>query len=1293
MAVSQLSVPRQRAHHRWGVGPSRNSSTRLLAALLFAAFLLLALSAFCVYNVPSGALAAGGGRRSGRGAARGGGQALLLYVPLFSGQDGDGGLATFVAGLTTHTPWMTPQPLLPVDVLLVASSPKGDISSSHTLGEHALRGAFAAAFPASTLFIHRLTAQQAVQYDRSRSSAGWTAGPNAVFYAVMAAGGAVYEQRTKQYSHVLQLETDCVLLRSGWLAALVAPVLDARRRHPHNQPAFLLSGALLGPGQCVYDDVAHSCGDVAAQADYVQRHINGNALYQLSPQLQAVFNHSLDVYPTWPFDLATWLSARDLSLTHLMVASPHAVNIASRIAPGTLHDPAQLVRGTRLHAGELVFAHVPLRMRLGALDAALAALVRSVPVTLTFVSASHLEYAAQWVASVAAAGVRNVLVVAFDEQSAGAVSAMAPPHFTVLVNHTTARGSTAFKSDAFLAAVNARHGVIVDLLAAGFSLFAVDVDCHVTGSYSAHLATLAPDTVFFASDAAAGVGYHHYGEPRPRYFLNAGLFYVPPGAIAPALALFKVLQATTGATGRADQDVLNDMVVCTALATCAYPATGTKLGLLDPVRFQNGANYFSKQWPSYAALTGALVVHNNWAEGVYAKRFRAQAAGLWRTTTQHLPVCASVAVLDTHLQLGGAAQSTGSVVATYLQFFAHVKQGGFVCAVVPGFAAPGNRTLPFDVLFDAAAVRNFTAAELYPALGHLQAGAAPVHWPGGQVEEAVLPDDLMLSPALMTTFHWLDDMIGSPRTCVDDLGRTVEQVAVAALQTDSLAAVLSAAAAARDLAHNRVFLAGAWRVAHPHIDALAPDVAVSASPRFFPPHERFSFGLGFVHGTTGDDPLFDALDLLLCRASQKAVRLEPGSVVAAAVAHGEQLLRAVAAHIPPAVLAEDLAVLGAMPLAQLQAALSQRLLFSLEPVANNGLSNVIGAAQTLAFLATTHALRGVASSAAGQLAFIMPPFQGQHLRPGCAPWGDIVNATAFYAALPHALPPSTLPLLHPRAALDGVLHGAQMAAAVGGATAADALLDGYPSVVTALVTAAAGRTYTRLFVSHDRAEALQLGGHVAAQPSHEYLGCTDTELRTAVAHVDPSSDVALPTVFRSYAFMLNDTRHVMFGAQWRAAFRANAAVEAKARGILEALPRPFACIHLRLKEEYLRAHGGAVHGNASVVLASFKAYLSAQRARKVTTFYAATDTNAAAALAPLVPPGAVLFTCADFGCAAEQAGEESGVGFVDRSVCAAADFFVGNIYSSYTLQICALRGDQACGDLFGRRIADGRLLM
>ena len=168
MAVSQHSAARQRAHHRWGVGPSRSSGGRLLSALLFSALLLLALSAFRLHTSPTVAHAAGGGRRGGRGAARGGGPSLLLYVPLFTGQDGDGGLATFVAGLTTHPPWATPQPLLPVDVLLLLSSPEGVNASTPTLGEHVLRGAFAAAFPASTLFIHRLPAQQAHQHQHAK---------------------------------------------------------------------------------------------------------------------------------------------------------------------------------------------------------------------------------------------------------------------------------------------------------------------------------------------------------------------------------------------------------------------------------------------------------------------------------------------------------------------------------------------------------------------------------------------------------------------------------------------------------------------------------------------------------------------------------------------------------------------------------------------------------------------------------------------------------------------------------------------------------------------------------------------------------------------------------------------------------------------------------------------------------------------------------------------------------------------------------------------------------------------
>ena len=1303
MAVSPHSSVWRRPHTRWSF---RSAVTRVVPALLLAALAGLAFSARRLQVALPAAHAAPGVRRSGDVAARGRTPSLLLYVPLFTatggGADGEHGLRSFVTSLTSQPLWAS-APLLPTDVLLVVTSAEAEARPS--VGEFALLGAFRAVSPTSHVFIHRMTEQtggrsgDVHRYDRSRSSAGWTNGPNTVFYSVMAAGGPVYEQHTRHYSHVLQLETDCVVLRPGWLSYLATPALGdtvSRPRHGHRPPRFLLSGALLGPRQCVYDDVARTCGDVAAQPDYVQRHINGNALYALSPQLQLLFNHSQADYPTWPFDLATWLSARDLGLTHLMLASPHVVNIAHRVDHAALASPAQLVRGTRVLPDKLVLAHVPLRMRMSGLEAVLAQLQCSVPVTVTFVSASHLEYASQWVRSTAEAGITNVLVVAFDRTTAEAVRGMAPADYAVLLNTTASHGgSTSFKSGDFLNLVNARHAVIVDLLAAGLSVFAVDVDCHVTRSYTAHLASLPADRVYFASDAPAGWGYHHYGERAARYFLNAGLFFVPQAAASPALALFTALRAHLAATGRADQDVLNDMVSCTALASCVYTATATKIGLLHPVLFPNGANYFAKQWPSPAALAGALVVHNNWADGLAAKRFRAQGAGLWAQQKQHLPPCASVCALTRNVSLGGdAGESTASGLATYLGFFAFVKQQACDCAVIPGFSAPGIRTLPFDVLFDHAAVANFTGADLYPSLAHLQAGAAPLNWSTGaqQLPDALPAGDLLLAQALMTTFRWLDHSVGSPRTCVDDMERTTEQVAVAALQPSSLASVLAAAKKAKGAAHPRVFLAGAWRVLHDLVDNEAPEVAVSASRRFFPPHERAAFGLGFVRGRTGDDPLFDVLDLLLCRASQSRVALEGGPTAAGS---REQLLRAVAAHIPPPVLAEDLAVLAAMPPGALRHALSGRLVFSLEPVANNGLSNVIGAAQTLAFLSTTTALSpGPGASSDRAVAFIMPPFQGQHLRRGSGPWGTVINATALYAAFPHALPPSTLPLLHPRAVLDALLGGSQVACCEGsGVPGAGAVVDRFPGVFAALVAASMGRTYTRLFVSHAHGEALLLGGHTAARPAHPYLGCTDGELHGAVAHVDPVSDVALPSVFRAYAFTLADSRHVRFGAQWRAAFVANEAMEAKAAGIVAALPRPYACIHLRLKQEYLAAHGGEVHGNSTAVLAALASFLAAQRARKVTTFYAATDTHAAALLAPLVPQGAALHTCQDFGCSAQGAGDDSARGFVDRSVCAAADVFAGNIYSSYTLHICALRGDQACVDLFGRRISDGRLLV
>jgi len=141
-----------------------------------------------------------------------------------------------------------------------------------------------------------------------------------------------------------------------------------------------------------------------------------------------------------------------------------------------------------------------------------------------------------------------------------------------------------------------------------------------------------------------------------------------------------------------------------------------------------------------------------------------------------------------------------------------------------------------------------------------------------------------------------------------------------------------------------------------------------------------------------------------------------------------------------------------------------------------------------------------------------------------------------------------------------------------------------------------------------------------------------------------------------------------------------------------AMPRPFACVHLRLLEEYLVHHADKVHGNRTRVLQALAGFVAEQAAAGTTAFYVATDSDLRSTLAAMPPP-ARFHTCFDHGCTAATFGADSVQGYVDLEVCAAADVFRGNTFSSYTLAVCGRRGDQECRDLFDRTIDDGRLLL
>ena len=1177
---------------------------------------------------------------------------VLIHVPAHH-QTTDREIRGFLRACFQHRPFLESAPVTPqFDVLLVLSGNASRFQAARLAG--ILQGTLR---PLNVSAVHvELLSLANDKSDRSRASADWTGGPNAAFYAVMHERGDIFARVTRRYDYVLQMETDVLTLAHGWLGTVLQPALEGAE--------FLISGASIAGARCVFDERERKCNPLAAEPDFVQRHINGNALYNVkSAQLQQLFNHSLEKYALWPFDLASWLSARDRYWLHLLRHAPSMVSVPHPISTTVVGHQVRV----DLAAG-VAFAHVPTRMRVPPLDAALCMLDTAKPVTLTFVSASHLSYFSNLLASLVAQAVENVLVVAFDQATFDAVRALAPARYQVLKNISSSSGSTAFKSAAFLELVNSRQAVINDILRRKYALFCVDVDVFVMRDYTQHLMSLPGDRMYFSSDAIGAHGYHHFNESEPRYFFNAGVFFVPQNATKAAVRLMTDLIKQIAQTGRADQDLLNELIVCTRLEECRYTHGKLRVGLLDPALFHNGGNYFARQWPSPAALGHALLVHNNWADGFDAKRFRFQSAGMWPSTPT---ACANVTVLSASpLHLGGTLHAADSLLP-FLSFFQHVREHAFDCAVVPGFNVSGTGILlPFDAVFDHHRVRNATAATLFPDLKWLRS-SSPAHFWSADAS-ARLPEDLLLGPMLTSTFNWEHNAIGWPRTCVDDLARSAEQVAVLSLR--GLQSVVSAATELGGKPGEKVFLAGAWRIMHAQLDAASSALYTSASRRVFPPHERTSFGLFFVNARLGDDVMFDLLDLMLCRQSDRTVQLSAAAFPAWDV---PQLLAEVARHIPAAILEEDLHVLSNRSSTARDMQLSSRVLFSLEDLSTNGFSNRMGTMQTLAYV-----------SSLVNASCIMPPYQPVHNKATCAPWKAVLHMSHFYEVHAHALPPSVAVLLMPRAIFAMLLDGAQLPLETPPLEAAEGLLR-FPDAVASLVRhCRAGRPYSTLYVGQN-AESARLRGRHAVRPAHAYLGLTDAEVFDSARTVP--YDIGLPTTFRAYKFEKAAPQHLQFAQRWRASFVPSDGVQRRTNDTIAAMQQPFACVHLRVLDEFLRDHRAQEHGNRTHALSMFRRFVDAQLALNVSTFYLATDTDIRALLeAP--PADARFHTCFDFGCNA-RFGDDTRQGFIDGEVCKAAHVFRGNVYSSYTLAVCARRNDQLCEDLFGRRITDERLLM
>ncbi len=1083
-------------------------------------------------------------------------------------------------------------------------------------------------------------------YDKTRSSPRWTAGPNEEFYAVMAEGYPLYERHTQRYDFVLQMETDVCTVGVGWLDKLLTGMTE--------QPVeILVSGATIR-GECVHESKSGRCEDAIQKPDWVQKHINGNGLYKMTADLQHLFNHSLSMYHDWPFDLATWLSARDMGWQKRLYDDQAFLNVPHLVDEQVFADPT-------FFSSAVGMVHASRSMRVDAFYAALSRLNKTLPVTVTFVSASHLGFASNFALSLMRQRVRNVLCVVFDEASLMRMKAWP---FQIAFAPSTA-GSTAFNSSDYIQNVNKKNDAVFKVLKEGYSVVAMDVDIVIKRDYVPHLLTLTADRIYFSSESVGSYGHFFYGEQQPRYFFNSGVFYIPQRILNDAYGFMEAWIEFCHKTGKTQQQALNQMLVCTSLERCAYG--GLKLGLLPPQLYINGGNYFSKTWPDPGQAANALVLHNNWANGFGAKRFRFRNRNLW--PADDVVNCTNATQLfGGPFRLDGAAAPV--TMSAFGEYFTHIATNGYHCAVIPGFVvSEWGPEVPFDVLFDFVALTHglpdFT--ELLPAASwirtvanvslYVPTGGAPTHqW--------------ALNEQIANIAVWVKSKIPKPLVCVEDNARSTGEVALVTL-AGNLTSILDIA-----LEGNKyVLLTGKWRLLHQAIDSQRPAVFTSASMRVFPEHERIMFGHPFLYSRQGEDAFYDVLETIVCSSATARLPLRLSHAMTAS-----QLSRAVARYIPADVLEEDLGLFSMLQRPMQERALQRRLFFSLDRLNTNGLSNRLGITQTLLYVCMKQ-----------NLTCVMPPFQPVHNSNASAPWSRLINTHTFFVRFGHIMiPQSILLLINPRVILN-YLEGAQLALTASPSSRSEAVINENIALLEFLASTQSRQPYTVISVTSNilRHEKSLLMGALSFRPAHPYLGMNEEEWHNALANLPPD-DIALSSAFRAHKFVQSDSRHTQLANSWHTFFKGSDAVKKNVDAAQHVLGPSYACAHVRILDEYLHDHLREQHGNKTLVLMKLFEFVLRQGNG---TVYITADTDIRPWIKEMfAAPIQRVMTCFDLGCH-NDFGDDSVQGFVDANICARAVEFKGNTYSSYTLLICAMRGDQACEDLFGRSLKDGRLLI
>jgi hypothetical protein len=159
-------------------------------------------------------------------------------------------------------------------------------------------------------------------------------------------------------------------------------------------------------------------------------------------------------------------------------------------------------------------------------------------------------------------------------------------------------------------------------------------------------------------------------------------------------------------------------------------------------------------------------------------------------------------------------------------------------------------------------------------------------------------------------------------------------------------------------------------------------------------------------------------------------------------------------------------------------------------------------------------------------------------------------------------------------------------------------------------------------------------------------------------------------------------------------FQVPPTLQLRVKNIVERLAPNFTCYHARVADEFLTKHKKArPHFQKDNVYGLLRGFINGQEAIRANVslpnIYVTTDINERVEYIVGRTTGAAT-SCRAFGCSALR--DDVTWGLIEREVCAAAHKFVGNIYSTFTLSVCARRHDQSCLDMFGQALSDGRLL-